>query len=33
MPILALATLRVHLVEGVKKWEDRKWWEDGKMGG
>ena len=24
---------RVHLVGGVEKWEDRKWWEDGKVGG
>ena len=26
----SLKTLRVRLVGKVKKWEDRKWWEDGK---
>ena len=25
-------SLRVRLVEIVEKWEDRKWWEDGKVG-
>ena len=25
--------LRVCLVGGVKKWKDRKWWEDRKMRG
>ena len=25
--------LRVRLVRRVEKWEDRKWWEDGKVGG
>ena len=29
----ALQSLRVHLVGGVEKWEDRKWWKDGKVGG
>ena len=27
------ATLRVRLVGGVEKWENRKLWEDGKVGG
>ena len=26
----SLKTLRVRFVGKVKKWEDRKWWEDGK---
>ena len=25
--------LRVRLIGNVKKWEDRKWWEDGKVRG
>lgn len=29
----ALQSLRVPLVEEVEKWEDRKRWEDGKVGG
>ena len=28
---LSLRNLRVCLVGGVKKWKDRKWWEDGKV--
>ena len=25
--------LRVCLIGGVEKYEDKKWWEDGKVGG
>ena len=27
------STFMVRLVGGVEKWKDRKWWEDGKVGG
>ena len=27
------STLRIRLVGGVEKWEDRKWWKDRKEGG
>ena len=30
--LCAGGTLRVRLVGGVKKWKDRKLWEDGKVG-
>ena len=32
MPPMVSFTLRVRLIGGVEKWEDRKLWEDGKVG-
>ena len=30
--LIAFSFLKVYLVGGVENWEDRKWWEDGKVG-
>ena len=31
IPLLGASTFRVHLVEEVKNWKDRKLWKDGKV--